>query len=77
MLQGRVITMLAGEGHKQDLDDLIAAALDVYGERGELSATRLPLTLERNKDTRQAASNLLGFCRRHRVLQAAWTSCEN
>ena len=57
VLQGRVISMLAGEGHKQDLDDLIAAALDVYGDRGELSATPLPLTLERNMDTRQAASS--------------------
>ena len=61
MLQGRVITMLAGEGHKQDLDDLITAALEVYGERGELSATPLPLTLERNRDTRQADRRLLGF----------------
>ena len=51
--------MLAGEGHKQDLDDLIAAALDVYGDRGELSTTPLPLTLESHKDTRQAASRLL------------------
>ena len=59
MLQGRVITMLAGEGHRQDLDDLITAALEVYGERGELSATPLPLTLERNKDTRQGARRVL------------------
>jgi hypothetical protein len=39
---GRLIAMLAGEGHRQDLDDFIAAALDYYGEQGLLDDTPVP-----------------------------------
>eukprot|EP00884_Botryococcus_braunii_P006329 jgi/Botrbrau1/15698/Bobra.4_1s0071.2 len=55
---GKLIAMLAGEGHRQDLDDLIGAALDYYGEKGELDASPIPSTPEREKDARLAASPL-------------------
>ncbi|KAK9805135.1 hypothetical protein WJX72_001459 [[Myrmecia] bisecta] len=55
---GRLIATLPGEGHKQDVDDLIAAALEFYGEKGLLDATPVPQTLERNKDARLATSQL-------------------
>jgi hypothetical protein len=49
---------LAGEGHKQDLDDLIGAALDYYGDAGLLDSAPVPLTPEVERDSRLAASPL-------------------
>ncbi|GLC49396.1 hypothetical protein PLESTB_000214800 [Pleodorina starrii] len=55
--RGRLIAMLSGEGHRQDLEDLINAALQYYGEAGQLDgATPLPLDLERNKAAQQGSS---------------------
>ncbi|KXZ45018.1 hypothetical protein GPECTOR_59g625 [Gonium pectorale] len=57
--RGRLIAMLSGEGHRQDLEDLINAALQYYGEAGELDgSTPLPIALERNKQAADAASPL-------------------
>lgn len=55
---GRLIAMLAGEGHREDLDDLLSAALQYYGEKGELNNSPLPVALEKNKDGRLLASPL-------------------
>ena len=48
----------AGEGHRQDIDDIVAAALEYYGEKGQLDDTPLPVALERERDPRLAASPL-------------------
>lgn len=48
----------AGEGHRQDIDDIVAAALEYYGEKGQLDDTPLPVSLERERDPRLAASPL-------------------
>ncbi|KAI7838239.1 hypothetical protein COHA_007984 [Chlorella ohadii] len=55
---GRLIAMVAGEGHRQDIDDIVAAALEYYGEKGQLDDTPLPVALERERDPRLAASPL-------------------
>lgn len=55
---GRVLATLAGEGHRNDLDELVEAALTVYGEAGQLDDTPVPKALERSKDPRLAASPL-------------------
>jgi thiol-disulfide isomerase/thioredoxin len=55
---GRLITMLSGEGHQRDLDDLIAAALTHYGAKGQLVQGRVPSALERDKDVRVLSSPL-------------------
>jgi len=47
--KGRLIAMLVGEGHRADLEDLLEAGLQVYGEAGLLDDTPLPLALERNR----------------------------
>lgn len=47
-----------GEGHRQDIDDIVAAALEYYGEKGQLDDTPLPVALERDRDPRLAASPL-------------------
>ncbi|EFJ50214.1 hypothetical protein VOLCADRAFT_80356 [Volvox carteri f. nagariensis] len=53
---GKLIAMLSGEGHRQDLEDLITAALQYYGETGQLDgSTPLPLALERNKTPPESA----------------------
>ncbi|GFR49200.1 hypothetical protein Agub_g11225 [Astrephomene gubernaculifera] len=55
--RGRLLAMLSGEGHRQDLEDLLTAALQYYSEAGQLDgSTPLPLDPERNK---QAPSSLL------------------
>ena len=48
----------------RNLDDIIAASLEYYGEQGMLDASPLPLTLEKDKDARLAASPLCypGVC---------------
>lgn len=48
----------AGEGHRQDLDDILAACLELYGEQGLLDNSPLPEALERDRDPRLAASPL-------------------
>ena len=40
--QGKLLTVLAGEGHQQDVDDFVAAALQYYGERDLLRNGPLP-----------------------------------
>lgn len=55
---GRVLATLAGEGHRNDLDELVEAALLVYGEAGQLDESPLPEALERSKDPRLAESPL-------------------
>ncbi|GIL63415.1 hypothetical protein Vafri_17433, partial [Volvox africanus] len=60
--RGRLIAMLSGEGHRQDLEDLITAALQFYGEKGQLDgSTPLPLALERNKTQPGAAASPLRY----------------
>lgn len=56
--QGRLIVSLPGEGHRQDLDDILAAALEYYGEQGMLDTSPVPSALERDRDPRLAASPL-------------------
>ncbi|KAL4421480.1 hypothetical protein ABPG75_010771 [Micractinium tetrahymenae] len=56
--QGKLIAMLAGEGHRLDLDDILAACLEYYGEQGLLDNSPLPEALERDRDPRLAASPL-------------------
>ncbi|BBN12735.1 phosphoglycolate phosphatase [Marchantia polymorpha subsp. ruderalis] len=55
---GRLVAMLAGEGHRKDLDDLVAAALQYYGEKGLLNDKPIPEALEKDKDSRLVASPL-------------------
>lgn len=56
--RGRLIAMLAGEGHREDLDDLVEAALEFYGEKKLLDARPLTPSLEKEKDARLVASPL-------------------
>lgn len=39
----------SGEGNQQNVDDMLAAALEYYGERGMLDDTPMPVTLERER----------------------------
>ena len=55
---GRLLLSLSGEDHRADLDDVLTAAIEYYGERGLLDATPLPLTLEKTKNPLLAASPL-------------------
>lgn len=55
---GKVLARFAGEGHYEDLKDVISAALNYYGDRNELSNTPLKESLEKNKDTRLLNSPL-------------------
>jgi len=55
---GKVLARFAGEGHYDDLKSVVSAALNVYGERNELSNTPLKESLEKNKDTRLLSSPL-------------------
>ncbi|XP_024015390.1 protein SUPPRESSOR OF QUENCHING 1, chloroplastic [Eutrema salsugineum] len=55
---GKLIAQIAGEGHRKDLDDLVAAALKYYGEKNVLDSTPLPTRLEKDNDPRLAASPL-------------------
>ena len=49
---------LLGEGQKQNVDDMLAAALQYYGEAGLLDATPVPLALEREKPIQALSSPL-------------------
>lgn len=55
---GKLIVSLSGEGHRRDLDDILTAALEYYGEKNMLDATPVPESLEKNKDSRLTASPL-------------------
>ncbi|KAJ0231573.1 Protein SUPPRESSOR OF QUENCHING 1, partial [Hirschfeldia incana] len=55
---GKVIAQIAGESHRKDLDDLVAAALIYYGGKNVLDSTPLPTRLEKDNDPRLAASPL-------------------
>jgi len=55
---GRVLALFPGEGKGKDVDDLVAAALKFYGEKGMLTQTPLPLALERDRDPRTLSSPL-------------------
>lgn len=44
-LRGKVLLTLPGEGHRQDLDDLITAGLDYYGRRDLLSDKAVPMVV--------------------------------
>jgi hypothetical protein len=56
--KGKLITMLSGEGHRQDLDGLVEAALEYYGEKKQLNPQPLTQTLEKDKDSRLVNSPL-------------------
>lgn len=49
---------MAGEGQKQNVDDMLAAALQYYGEAGLLDNTPVRLALEREKPAQALASPL-------------------
>lgn len=55
---GKLLAQLAGEGHRQDLDDFVEAALQFYGEKKLLDNHPIPEALEKDKDTRLLASPL-------------------
>ncbi|XP_059063416.1 protein SUPPRESSOR OF QUENCHING 1, chloroplastic isoform X2 [Cryptomeria japonica] len=55
---GKLLAQLAGEGHRQDLDDLVEAALQFYGEKELLDDRPIPEVLEKDKDTRLLMSPL-------------------
>ncbi|VYS49318.1 unnamed protein product [Arabidopsis thaliana] len=55
---GKVIAQIAGEGHRKDLDDVVAAALTYYGGKNVLDSTPLPTRLEKDNDPRLATSPL-------------------
>ncbi|CAN0914071.1 Protein SUPPRESSOR OF QUENCHING 1, chloroplastic [Linum grandiflorum] len=49
---GKLIAQVSGEGHRQDADDLIEAALLYYGKKKILDSTPIPLNLEKDRDQR-------------------------
>ena len=51
----------SGEGNQQNVDDMLAAALEYYGERGLLDDTTVPLTLERERRGAAAAVSPLRY----------------
>jgi DNA-binding beta-propeller fold protein YncE len=55
---GKVLARFAGEGHYEELKSVVSAALNVYGDRNELSNAPLKESLEKNKDTRLLSSPL-------------------
>ena len=55
---GKLLVSLAGEGHREDLRDIITAALEYYEEQGVLDYSPVPQSLEKDKDPRLAASPL-------------------
>eukprot|EP00976_Prorocentrum_cordatum_P064144 1177379-Prorocentrum_minimum.AAC.1 len=57
---GKVIATLMGEGHRQDIDDIVAAALEFYGEttvRG-VPTTGFRCGAERWDDTRPGSATV-------------------
>ncbi|XP_058738486.1 protein SUPPRESSOR OF QUENCHING 1, chloroplastic-like [Vicia villosa] len=55
---GKLLAQLAGEGHKKDLDDFVAAALQFYGKQNMLDNTPITLNLEKDNDPRLLISPL-------------------
>ncbi|PKA65072.1 riboflavin kinase [Apostasia shenzhenica] len=55
---GKILAQLAGESHREDLDDLIDAALQFYEEKKLLEASSIPLALEKDEDPRLLTSPL-------------------
>lgn len=55
---GKLLAQLAGEGHKKDLDDFVAAALQFYGKQNMLDNTPILLNLEKDNDPRLLTSPL-------------------
>ncbi|CAL8471539.1 g11081 [Coccomyxa elongata] len=53
--RGRVLATLPGEGQQQNVDDMLAAALEYYGERGMLDESPVPMTLERERRSSAAS----------------------
>ncbi|CAN1356753.1 Protein SUPPRESSOR OF QUENCHING 1, chloroplastic [Linum perenne] len=49
---GKLLAQISGEGHRQDLDDLIEAAILYYGKKNILNSTPIPLNLEKDRDER-------------------------
>ena len=54
----QVLRPRPGEGQKQNVDDMLAAALQYYGEAGELHNSPVPLALEREKSMQALSSPL-------------------
>lgn len=54
--RGRILARISGEGHREDMDDLVAAALEYYGEKGLLDQTPVPSLLEKDRDARLSQS---------------------
>ncbi|WOL00279.1 NHL repeat-containing protein 2 isoform X1 [Canna indica] len=55
---GKILLQIAGEGHKEELDYFIDAALQFYGEKKLLENTPIPLALEKDNDPRLLSSPL-------------------
>lgn len=43
VFRGRQLFSLPGEGHRQDLEDILSAGLEVYGKRGLLNSRPVPM----------------------------------
>ncbi|CAA6668888.1 unnamed protein product [Spirodela intermedia] len=55
---GKLLAQIAGEGQRKNLDYLVEAALQFYGEKKVLNSSPLPLSLEKDKDNRLLQSAL-------------------
>ncbi|KAL5983467.1 Protein SUPPRESSOR OF QUENCHING 1, chloroplastic [Asimina triloba] len=55
---GKILAQISGEGHRKDLDDFVAAALQFYGEKKILDKSTIPLALEKDSDPRLLTSPL-------------------
>uniref|UniRef100_A0A1D1YFL6 NHL repeat-containing protein 2 n=2 Tax=Anthurium amnicola TaxID=1678845 RepID=A0A1D1YFL6_9ARAE len=55
---GKLLAQISGEGHRKDLDDLVAAALQFYDEKKILNNRSIPLALEKDNDSRLLVSAL-------------------
>ncbi|XP_057961309.1 protein SUPPRESSOR OF QUENCHING 1, chloroplastic [Malania oleifera] len=54
----KLLAQISGEGHLQDLDDLVEAALLFYGKKKLLDSAPIPLRLEKDNDPRLLTSPL-------------------
>ena len=55
---GRLLSLFSGESHARDVEELVSAALEHYGDLGLLTSVPLPQALERDKDPRTLTSPL-------------------
>ncbi|CAK9158050.1 unnamed protein product [Ilex paraguariensis] len=55
---GKLLAQISGEGHRKDLDDLVEAAFLFYGRKKMLDNTPIPLSLEKENDSRILTSPL-------------------